>query len=138
MLACSGEIIMWDLKKSGKEKWSLLGSSSDGQNHSRIVFNMISFHSGGRELLLSTSMDREVRPPIICTYKQFSPKCSNLLYQVLYCVPPQYFLGSNMLLKYVRRKFVMQCVYIYIYTQWVRKVFRPPYIFHSLLYCSHC
>ncbi len=22
-------------------------------------------------------------------------------------------------------------------TQWVRKVFRPPYIFHSLLYCSH-
>ncbi len=21
--------------------------------------------------------------------------------------------------------------------QWVRKVFRPPYIFHSLLYCSH-
>ncbi len=25
------------------------------------------------------------------------------------------------------------CVYI----QWVRKVFRPPLIFHSLLYCSH-
>ncbi len=23
------------------------------------------------------------------------------------------------------------------YIQWVRKVFRPPYIFHSLLYCSH-
>ncbi len=21
--------------------------------------------------------------------------------------------------------------------QWVRKVFRPPYIVHSLLYCSH-
>ncbi len=26
---------------------------------------------------------------------------------------------------------------IYIYIQWVRKVFIPPYIFHSLLYCSH-
>ncbi len=26
---------------------------------------------------------------------------------------------------------------IYIYIQWVRKIFRPPYIFHSLLYCSH-
>uniref|UniRef100_A0A671MBV8 Gem-associated protein 5-like n=1 Tax=Sinocyclocheilus anshuiensis TaxID=1608454 RepID=A0A671MBV8_9TELE len=56
-----GEIIMWDLKKSGKQKWSLLGSSSDGQNHSRIVFNMSSFHSGDRELLLSTSMDREIK-----------------------------------------------------------------------------
>uniref|UniRef100_A0A672QUK4 Gem nuclear organelle associated protein 5 n=1 Tax=Sinocyclocheilus grahami TaxID=75366 RepID=A0A672QUK4_SINGR len=56
-----GEIIMWDLKKSGKQKWSLLGSSSDGQNHSRIVFNMSSFRSGDRELLLSTSMDREIK-----------------------------------------------------------------------------
>uniref|UniRef100_A0A8C1UX68 Gem (nuclear organelle) associated protein 5 n=1 Tax=Cyprinus carpio TaxID=7962 RepID=A0A8C1UX68_CYPCA len=56
-----GEIIMWDLKKSGKQKWNLLGSSSDGQNHSRIVFNMSSFHSGDRELLLSTSMDREIK-----------------------------------------------------------------------------
>ncbi|KTG05867.1 hypothetical protein cypCar_00018168 [Cyprinus carpio] len=56
-----GEIIMWDLKKSGKQKWNLLGSSSDGQNHSRIVFNMSSFHTGDRELLLSTSMDREIK-----------------------------------------------------------------------------
>uniref|UniRef100_A0A8C1RTW9 Anaphase-promoting complex subunit 4 WD40 domain-containing protein n=1 Tax=Cyprinus carpio TaxID=7962 RepID=A0A8C1RTW9_CYPCA len=56
-----GEIIMWDLKKSGKQKWNLLGSSSDGQNHSRIVFNMSSFRSGDRELLLSTSMDREIK-----------------------------------------------------------------------------
>jgi len=23
-----------------------------------------------------------------------------------------------------------------VYIQWVRKVFRPPYIFHSLLFCS--
>ncbi|XP_067279669.1 gem-associated protein 5 isoform X2 [Pseudorasbora parva] len=56
-----GEIVVWDLMKSGKQKWSLLGSSPDGQNHSRIVFNMSSFCSGDRELLLSTSMDREIK-----------------------------------------------------------------------------
>ncbi|CAM4671194.1 unnamed protein product [Leuciscus chuanchicus] len=56
-----GEIVMWDLVKSGKQKWSLLGSSPDGENHSRIVFNMSSFRSGDRELLLSTSMDREIK-----------------------------------------------------------------------------
>ncbi|KAG1969970.1 gem-associated protein 5 isoform X1 [Pimephales promelas] len=56
-----GEIVMWDLVKSGKQRWSLLGSSPDGENHSRIVFNMSSFRSGDRELLLSTSMDREIK-----------------------------------------------------------------------------
>ncbi|KAK9955780.1 hypothetical protein ABG768_015633 [Culter alburnus] len=56
-----GEMVMWDLMKSGKQKWSLLGSSPEGQNHSRIVFNMSSFCSGDRELLLSTSMDREIK-----------------------------------------------------------------------------
>lgn len=58
----SGELVMWDLTKSGKQKWTVLGSSSEGQNHSRIVFNMSSVHpQDGRELLISTSMDREVR-----------------------------------------------------------------------------
>ncbi|XP_064205769.1 gem-associated protein 5 isoform X2 [Anguilla rostrata] len=57
-----GELILWDLTKAGKPKWSLLGSSSDGQNHSRIVFNMSSVCLGeGRELLVSTSMDREIK-----------------------------------------------------------------------------
>ncbi|XP_061104409.1 gem-associated protein 5 isoform X4 [Conger conger] len=56
-----GELVQWDLTKTGKQKWSLLGSSSDGQNHSRIVFNMSSVGLGGRELLLSTSMDREIK-----------------------------------------------------------------------------
>ncbi|KAA0720372.1 Gem-associated protein 5 [Triplophysa tibetana] len=56
-----GEIAMWDLMKSGKQKWTLLGSSSDGQNHGRIVFNMSSCSLGERELLLSTSMDREIK-----------------------------------------------------------------------------
>lgn len=50
---------MWDLVKSGKQKWSLFGAS-DGQNHSRIVFNMSSVELQDRELLISTSMDREV------------------------------------------------------------------------------
>jgi gem associated protein 5 len=53
---------LWDLTKGGKQKWSLLGASSEGQNHSRIVFNMSSVCvQDNRELLLSTSMDREVR-----------------------------------------------------------------------------
>ncbi|KAM6984625.1 gem-associated protein 5 [Aplochiton taeniatus] len=57
-----GELVLWDLTKTGKQKWSLLGASSEGQNHSRIVFNMSSFClPDGRELLLTTSMDREVR-----------------------------------------------------------------------------
>lgn len=62
----SGELLMWDLTKAGKQKWTLLGTSSDGQNHSRIVFNMSSVQIQDRDLLLSTSMDREVResPPL--------------------------------------------------------------------------
>uniref|UniRef100_A0A8C7VQH9 Gem (nuclear organelle) associated protein 5 n=1 Tax=Oncorhynchus mykiss TaxID=8022 RepID=A0A8C7VQH9_ONCMY len=57
-----GELILWDLTKGGKQKWSLLGASSEGQNHSRIVFNMSSVCvEDNRELLLSTSMDREIK-----------------------------------------------------------------------------
>uniref|UniRef100_A0A3Q4H9G2 Gem (nuclear organelle) associated protein 5 n=1 Tax=Neolamprologus brichardi TaxID=32507 RepID=A0A3Q4H9G2_NEOBR len=44
------------------QRWTLFGTSSEGQNHSRIVFNMSSVHlQDGRELLISTSMDREVK-----------------------------------------------------------------------------
>lgn len=57
----SGELVLWDLSRAGKQRWSLFGTSSEGQNHNRIVFNMSSFHAqDGRELLVSTSMDREV------------------------------------------------------------------------------
>lgn len=57
-----GELVMWDLTRTGKQKWSVFGTSSDGQNHSRIVFNTSSVQlQDGRELLVSTSMDREVR-----------------------------------------------------------------------------
>uniref|UniRef100_A0A4W6DQL4 Gem nuclear organelle associated protein 5 n=1 Tax=Lates calcarifer TaxID=8187 RepID=A0A4W6DQL4_LATCA len=58
----SGELVLWDLTRSGKQRWTLLGTSSDSQNHSRIVFNMSSVHlQDDRELLLSTSMDREIK-----------------------------------------------------------------------------
>ncbi|XP_072230388.1 gem-associated protein 5 [Leuresthes tenuis] len=58
----SGELVMWDLTKAGKQRWSLFGSSSEGQNHNRIVFNLSSVHlQDGGELLISTSMDREVK-----------------------------------------------------------------------------
>ncbi|CAK6979066.1 gem-associated protein 5 [Scomber scombrus] len=58
----SGELVLWDLTKTGKHRWSLFGSSSEGQNHNRIVFNMSSVQlQDGRELLISTSMDREVK-----------------------------------------------------------------------------
>lgn len=57
-----GELLVWDLTRSGKQKWALLGSSSEGQNHTRIVFNMSSVCMGeSRELLISTSMDRDVK-----------------------------------------------------------------------------
>ncbi|XP_044225520.1 gem-associated protein 5 [Thunnus albacares] len=58
----SGELVMWDLTKTGKQRWTLFGTSSEGQNHSRIVFNMSSVHlQDDRELLLSTSMDRDIK-----------------------------------------------------------------------------
>lgn len=57
----SGELVMWDLTRTGKQKWSLFGTS-EGQNHSRIVFNMSSVQlQDGTELLISTSMDREIK-----------------------------------------------------------------------------
>ncbi|XP_054834207.1 gem-associated protein 5 isoform X3 [Eublepharis macularius] len=57
----AGELLQWDLAQHGKRKWVILGSSAEGQNHSRIVFNLCSFQTEGRELLLSISMDRDVK-----------------------------------------------------------------------------
>ncbi|KAG2456186.1 gem-associated protein 5 isoform X1 [Polypterus senegalus] len=56
-----GELILWDLTKSGKQKWTLFGSSVDGQNHTRIAFNLCSILAEDRELVFSTSMDRDVK-----------------------------------------------------------------------------
>lgn len=58
--SCRGELLLWDLTQSGKRKWTLLGSS-EGQNHSRIVFNLSSVKHQDKELLFSISMDRDVR-----------------------------------------------------------------------------
>ncbi|XP_034539640.1 gem-associated protein 5 [Notolabrus celidotus] len=58
----SGELVMWDLTRGGKQRWTLFGTSTEGQNHNRIVFNMSSVQlQDGRELLISTSMDREIK-----------------------------------------------------------------------------
>ncbi|XP_068592685.1 gem-associated protein 5 isoform X2 [Cebidichthys violaceus] len=57
-----GEMVMWDLTRTGKQRWTLFGTSSEGQNHSRIIFNMSSVRlQDDRELLISTSMDREMK-----------------------------------------------------------------------------
>uniref|UniRef100_A0A8C9WZ77 Gem nuclear organelle associated protein 5 n=1 Tax=Sander lucioperca TaxID=283035 RepID=A0A8C9WZ77_SANLU len=57
-----GELVMWDLTRAGKQRWTLFGTSSEGQNHSRIVFSVSSVRlQDDRELLISTSMDREIK-----------------------------------------------------------------------------
>ncbi|XP_072846121.2 gem-associated protein 5 [Pogona vitticeps] len=56
-----GELLQWDLTQPGKRKWELLGASSEGQNHSRIVFNLCGLQTENQQLLLSTSMDRDVK-----------------------------------------------------------------------------
>uniref|UniRef100_A0A8C3V361 Gem-associated protein 5 n=1 Tax=Catharus ustulatus TaxID=91951 RepID=A0A8C3V361_CATUS len=55
-----GELLLWNLTQPGKRKWTLLGSS-EGQNHSRIVFNLSFVKHQDRELLFSISMDRDVK-----------------------------------------------------------------------------
>ncbi|NWI97895.1 GEMI5 protein, partial [Pitta sordida] len=55
-----GELLLWNLAQPGKRKWTLLGSS-EGQNHSRIVFNLSSVRQQDKELLFSISMDRDVK-----------------------------------------------------------------------------
>ncbi|NWV13038.1 GEMI5 protein, partial [Ptilonorhynchus violaceus] len=55
-----GELLLWNLTQPGKRKWTLLGSS-EGQNHSRIVFNLSSVKHQDKELLFSISMDRDVK-----------------------------------------------------------------------------
>ncbi|XP_027697804.1 gem-associated protein 5 isoform X2 [Vombatus ursinus] len=56
-----GELLLWDLTHSGKRKCTLFSTSSEGQNHSRIVFNLCSVQTEEKELLLSISMDRDVK-----------------------------------------------------------------------------
>ncbi len=46
-------------------------------------------------------------------------------------------LGIYIILYYIFKLILKRTKNDSLYIQWVRKVFRPPYIFHSLLYCSH-
>ncbi|XP_054424101.1 gem-associated protein 5 isoform X2 [Pteronotus mesoamericanus] len=57
-----GELLLWDLTQSWRRKYTLFSASSEGQNHSRIVFNLCPLQTeDGKQLLLSTSMDRDVK-----------------------------------------------------------------------------
>ncbi len=49
------------------------------------------------------------------------------------CIPERAWLKKPLTIEKPHCTKLWRCKYI----QWVRKVFRPPYIFHSLLYCSH-
>ncbi|KAM6150323.1 gem-associated protein 5 isoform 2-T2 [Erethizon dorsatum] len=56
-----GELLLWDLTRSWRRKYTLF-STSEGQNHSRIVFNLCPLQTeDDKQLLLSTSMDRDVK-----------------------------------------------------------------------------
>nr|XP_014996797.1 gem-associated protein 5 isoform X2 [Macaca mulatta] len=57
-----GELLQWDLTQSWRRKYTLFSASSEGQNHSRIVFNLCPLQTeDDKQLLLSTSMDRDVK-----------------------------------------------------------------------------
>ncbi|XP_057631235.1 gem-associated protein 5 isoform X1 [Chionomys nivalis] len=57
-----GELLLWDLTQSWRRKYTLFSTSAEGQNHSRIIFNLCPLKTeDGKQLLLSTSMDRDVK-----------------------------------------------------------------------------
>uniref|UniRef100_A0A4W2I569 Gem-associated protein 5 n=1 Tax=Bos indicus x Bos taurus TaxID=30522 RepID=A0A4W2I569_BOBOX len=57
-----GELLLWDLTQSWRRKYTLFSGSSEGQNHSRIVFNLCPLQTeDDKQLLLSISMDRDVK-----------------------------------------------------------------------------
>ena len=51
---CSGELLLWDLSKEGKEQCQTFGLG-----HSRIVFNITCDVAGTR--IMTVSMDRQVK-----------------------------------------------------------------------------
>uniref|UniRef100_UPI00358F6F84 gem-associated protein 5-like isoform X3 n=1 Tax=Myxine glutinosa TaxID=7769 RepID=UPI00358F6F84 len=58
-----GELLQWDISADDKFTSTILGgAAADGQHHTRVVFGLVGFQNqSGRELLLSTSMDRDIR-----------------------------------------------------------------------------
>ena len=53
VILCSGELLLWDLSKEGKDQHQTFG-----MGHSRIVFNISCDVAGTR--ILTVSMDRQV------------------------------------------------------------------------------
>ncbi|XP_023582343.1 gem-associated protein 5 isoform X1 [Trichechus manatus latirostris] len=57
-----GELLLWDLTQSWRRKYTLFSASSEWQTHSRIVFNLCPLQTeDNKKLLLSTSMDRDIK-----------------------------------------------------------------------------
>ncbi|XP_006894808.1 PREDICTED: gem-associated protein 5 [Elephantulus edwardii] len=57
-----GELLLWDLTQSWRRNYTLFSGSSEGHTHSRIVFNLCPLQTeDSKNLLLSTSMDRDVK-----------------------------------------------------------------------------
>ena len=54
---CSGDLLVWDIAKAGREKSQLFHPT--GQGHQRFVFNICSMGADS-EVLVTTSMDRQV------------------------------------------------------------------------------
>ena len=53
----SGDLLVWDITKSGRDKSRLFHPS--GQGHTRFVFNICTMGPES-EVLVTTSMDRQV------------------------------------------------------------------------------
>ena len=53
----SGDILMWDLSKTSKQKWQLFGNET-GSRHTRIVFNICQYPA--KDMIITVSMDRLV------------------------------------------------------------------------------
>ena len=60
----SGDLLVWDITKAGRDKSKLFHPS--GQGHQRFVFNFCSMGADG-EVLVTTSMDRQVGTYIMKT-----------------------------------------------------------------------
>lgn len=52
-----GDIVLWDLDRSGKQKWMTLGQDSS-EVHNRPVFSILPV---GTNHFLTSSMDRQVK-----------------------------------------------------------------------------
>lgn len=57
VIICSGDILLWDLSKDGKEKCQSL--HAPGKGHTRFAFNLCLIGSE-KKIMCSTSMDRQV------------------------------------------------------------------------------